>query len=69
MTAAADESDEDACHDSGPFCPHFCTPGDCEECAEPCATCGHAWIDHEDSGQGACSEDGCACLAFVSAGP
>jgi hypothetical protein len=63
--SGAEEEDDRPC-DSGPFCQHWGTPGECEECAAPCASCSHALVEHGDNGAGPCSEDDCACAAFVS---
>ena len=50
--APADDEREEII--SGPFCPHWADPSDCDE---PC-TCGHVCREH---GGGTCRVDGCPC--------
>ena len=52
-----DEDDDDG-PVSGPYCPHWDNPADCEE---KCASCGHACSDHAYA---YCKQEGCECEEF-----
>ncbi len=43
-------------YDSGPFCPHWNSPGECDEV---CTKCGHGCNDHY--GDLGCQIEGCDC--------
>ena len=45
--------------DSGPFCPHWCDPSDCDEICK----CGHMCSDHSYWSND-CREENCSCELF-----
>ncbi len=59
------DEDEDACFDSGPFCRHWGSLGDCDELC----VCGHRCDQHDGTGgdgdDNGCRIDGCACKSFT----
>ena len=56
----AEEADDNwESYESGPFCPHWGDPSDCDE---PCGTCGHPCSLH---GSGECRSEECSCEGFV----
>ena len=59
-----DDADGWADYESGPFCRHWGTPGDCER---PCDKCGHTCDEHP-SGEYRCTVDGCECDGFEGEG-
>lgn len=68
MSVSDDEESDGGDWNSGPFCRHWCDPGDCDECAVLCR-CGHAMRAHEaldGEEAGACDE--CDCPRFTPAG-
>jgi hypothetical protein len=46
---------------SGPFCPHWGDPVDCQE---PCAVCDHPCGGHANLDEGECRRLNCGCSGF-----
>lgn len=56
-----DEGNEWSDYDSGPFCPHWSDPSECDE---KCSVCDHECKDH--FGGDECRVEGCDCEGFTN---